>query len=134
TVEGLQSIIEKHGGRVLTSADVESIAVSGGRATGVRANGTDYLASEAVVCNVTPPQLYGRLLPQAPAQVRERAQAYRFGRGCMQIHFALNAPAPWRDPEMLKAPLVHLTESMENVCMSVAEANNGLIPRHSTVA
>ncbi len=133
-VEGMQTFIEQHGGKILTGVDVESIIVSGSKATGVVANGQTYKASEAVVCNVTPPQLYGRLLPGAPEAVRKQANGYRFGRGCMQIHFALNGPAPWRDPEMLNVPLVHLTESMENVALSVVEANNGLLPRRPTIA
>jgi len=133
-VDGLQAVIEKHGGRVLTGVDVRQISLSGGRATGVVADGASYEAGEAVVCNVTPPQLYGRLLPEAPAAVRQRAQGYAVGRGCMQVHFALDAPAPWRDPEMLNVPLVHLTESMENVCMAVTEANNGLLPRRPSIA
>ena len=133
-VEGLQTFIEQRGGKVLTGVDVESIIVNGSRATGVVANGQTYHASQAVVCNVTPPQLYGRLLPKAPEPVRKQARGYRFGRGCMQIHFALDGLAPWRDPEMLKVPLVHLTESMENVALSVVEANNGLLPRFPTVA
>ncbi|WP_017524256.1 phytoene desaturase family protein [Pusillimonas noertemannii] len=133
-VQAMQALIERNGGQVLTGVDVTEVIISGDRATGVKAGGTTYTASQAVVCNVTPPQLYGRLLPQAPEAVRGRAQAYAFGRGCMQIHFALNGPAPWRDPEMLKVPLVHLADSMESVCMSVTEANNGLLPRTPTVA
>jgi len=133
-VKALQALIERHGGQVLTGVDVTQVQVSGDRASGVKAGDTVYTASEAVVCNVTPPQLYGRLLPDAPQAVRKQAQGYAFGRGCMQIHFALDAPAPWRDPEMLNVPLVHLAGSMESVSMSVAEANNGLLPRNPTIA
>src|SRR5690625_1381800 len=132
-VDALVQIIEGYGGKVLISTEVESIQLSGQRATGVMASGKAYQATEAVVCNVTPPQLYGRLLPQAPAQVQQRAQNYQFGRGCMQIHFALDGPVPWQDPEMQKVPLVHLTESLENTCLSVVEANNGLIPQRPTI-
>src|SRR5690606_9889192 len=107
-VQALQALIEQHGGQVLRGAEVTEVLVSGDRATGGKAGGVSYKASQAVVCNVTPPQLYERLVPQAPQPVRERAQAYAFGRGCMQIHFALDGPAPWSDPEMLKVPLVHL--------------------------
>jgi phytoene dehydrogenase-like protein len=132
-VTALVRVIERHGGQVLTNVDVERVLTERGTATGVLAGGRVYAAREAVVCNVTPPQLYGRLLPDAPAPLRARAAGYRFGRGGMQLHFALSAPAPWRDPEMLKVPLVHLTESMENVCAAVVEANNGLLPRHATL-
>lgn len=133
-VEALQRVIEQYGGRVLTGVDVERVLTKGKVATGVAvAGGQVYEAAQAVVCNVTPPQLYGRLLPEAPGPLRARAAAYRFGRGDMQLHFALSAPPGWRDAEMLKVPLVHLTESMENVCTSVVEANNGLLPRHPTL-
>lgn len=133
-VQALQTLIERHGGQVLTGINVDEVMISGDRATGVKSGDTVYTASQAVVCNVTPPQLYRRLLPSVPQQVRRRADAYAFGRGCMQIHFALDGPAPWRDAEMLKVPLVHLSDSMESVCMSVVEANNGLLPRNPTVA
>src|SRR5699024_4513096 len=83
-VNALVQIIENHGGKVVTSTEVESITLNGKQATGVVAGGKTYQASEAVVCNVTPPQLYGRLLPNAPAGVQHQAKAYRFGRGCMQ--------------------------------------------------
>ena len=45
-----------------------------------------------------------------------------------------NAPPTWCEPELLKVPLVHLTESMEQVCISVVEANNGLLPGRPTLA
>ena len=52
----------------------------------------------------------------------------------MQLHFALNAPPAWTEPELVKVPLVHLTESLEQVCASVTEANNGLLPSRPTLA
>jgi phytoene dehydrogenase-like protein len=133
-VAALKTVIEQHGGELLTNMHVERVLTSGRRATGVVAGGRTFEASESVVCNVTPPQLYGRLLSDAPPPVRERAAGYRFGRGAMQIHFALKAPPTWCEPELLKVPLVHLTESMEQVCMSVVEANNGLLPSRPTIA
>lgn len=136
-VDALKIVIERHGGSLLVDHGVERIIVEGSgrrqRATGVVAAGRTFQASEAVVCNVTPNQLYSRLLPNAPAPVQELAQAYRFGRGDMQIHFALSAPPAWRDPELRHVPLVHLTESMEQVCLSVTEANNGLLPGRPTL-
>jgi len=134
-VEGFVRLIEKHGGEVLTNTQVEQITLHGNRATGVVANGVTHSATQAVICNVTPPQLYGTLLAQVPQAdsalqaVRTRAQHYSFGRGCMQIHYALDAPAPWPDAQMLDVPLVHLADSLVDVSLSVAEANNGLLPR-----
>ena len=136
-VEALKTVIERHGGKLLVDHHVERIIVEGSgrqqRATGVNAAGTTFPVSEAVVCNVTPDQLYGRLLPDMPAPVQARARAYRFGRGDMQLHFALSAPPAWCDPELRQVPLVHLTESLEQVCLSVTEANNGWLPARPTL-
>lgn len=137
-VNALAAVIERHGGRLLTNTPVERILTNGEgkcrRAAGVVAGGREHHAAEAVVCNVTPGQLYGQLLPDAPAPLRQRAAAYRYGRGGMQIHFALNAPPDWLTHELRHVPLVHLTESMEQVCLSVTEANNGLLPARPTLA
>lgn len=137
-VRALQKVIEQNGGTLRVNAEVTGIMVEGqgrkARAVGVRIGNETIKAREAVICNVTPPQLYGQLWPEAPAEVRERAAAYRFGRGGMQIHFALRGTPNWSNPEMARVPLVHLTESMEQVCASVVEANNGLLPARPTLA
>lgn len=133
-VDALCTVIESYGGKVLTGVEVERVSLERKCATGVMTSRGVFKASHAVVCNVTPSQLYGRLLPEAPEPVRQRAAAYRFGRGGMQVHFALNAPPDWVEPELLNVPLVHLTESMEQVCTSVVEASNGLLPARPTLA
>ncbi|MQR00062.1 phytoene desaturase family protein [Glaciimonas soli] len=133
-IKAFRTMIERHGGTFLTGTNVDRVLIENRRAVGVFAGGKELQAREAVVCNVTPTQLYGSLLPDAPPEWRERAQAYRYGRGDMQIHFALSSPPDWCDPELAKVPLIHLTENMEAVCMAVTEANNGLIPARPTVA
>jgi len=133
-VKAFRSIIERRGGTFVTDTDVERVVLSGSRAVGVLAGGRTWRAREAVVCNVMPRQLYGRLLPDVATPWRERAEGYLFGRGDMQIHFALSSPPDWCDPELARVPLVHLSESMENVCLSVTQANNGLIPSRPTIA
>ncbi|TOL39710.1 hypothetical protein CGH97_27095, partial [Vibrio parahaemolyticus] len=65
-------VIEAHGGQLKTGMHVEKIITQGlgknSRATGVRANGQDISASESVICNVTPTQLYGVLLDNVSPQ------------------------------------------------------------------
>ncbi|MBN6360465.1 phytoene desaturase family protein [Providencia huaxiensis] len=135
-VEAFAKVIEAHGGQLKTGMHVEKIITTGEgknqRATGVKVNGQVIAASESVVCNVTPTQLYGSLLENISPQVREKARGYRYGRAGMQIHFALSAPPPWCNPELLNVPLVHFTESMEQVCLSVTQANNGYLPDKPT--
>ncbi len=133
-VTAFESAIARRGGRVLTGVEVDRVVTHGNRATGVIASGRSYEARQAVVCNVTPQQLYGRLLPDAPKPVRQRAMAYRFGRADMQVHFSLSAAPRWHVAELGQVPLVHVADSIEGVCLSVAEANNGLLPRAPTLA
>ena len=56
-----------------------------------------------MIANVTPTQLYERLLDETdvPAPVREGARRFRYGRSEMQIHFALSEPARWEGDERL---------------------------------
>ena len=136
-VEGLAAIVREAGGELRTEADVERIVVSDGRATGVRlAGGETISASRAVLACVTPTQLYGRLLGEgdAPPHVRDAAARFRYGRGEMQIHIAMNERPRWRGDERLaRTPLVHLTPGLDGVSRAVNEADRGLLPAEATI-
>jgi phytoene dehydrogenase-like protein len=136
-VEGLAGVIEDAGGECRTDAEVESIVLDGGRATGVVvARGERVSAARAVICCVTPDQLYGRLLARADlaSDVRAAAERYRFGRGEMQIHFALSERPDWQGDERLRrTPIVHLTPGLDGISRAVNEADRGLLPAEATV-
>jgi len=136
-VEALVAVIEEQGGACRTGAAVERVLVRGGRAVGVRlAGGPEVEARRAVVCNLPPPALYGRLLADAalPGWAREAAARFRFGRAGMQIHYALSAPPRWRGDERLGGvPIVHLTPGLDAVARAVSEAERGLLPAEATV-
>jgi len=136
-VDALVRLIEDHGGTCRTGQDVERIVVSGGRATGVRLTDGEVLdAGRAVVCNVTPTQLYGRLLEpgDVPAEVGEAGKRFRFGRSEMQIHFALSEPPRWDGDDRLgRTAIVHLTPGLDGVSRAVNEAERGLLPAEATV-
>ena len=86
---------------------------------------------------VTPTQLYGRLLGDgdAPPHVRDAAARFRYGRGEMQIHIAMNEPPRWRGDERLaRTPLLHLTPGLDGVSRAVNEADRGLLPAEATIA
>jgi len=136
-VEALARVIQDHGGVCETTADVERVVVAGGGATGVRVvGGRTVAAGRAVICNVTPTQLYGRLLSAAdvPADVAEAGRRFRYGRSEMQIHFALSEPPRWEGDERLKRTAVlHLTPGLDGVSRAVNEAERGLLPAEATV-
>ena len=94
------------------------------------------MARRAVIANVTPTQLYGRLLPDgaAPAQAVAEGQRYRYGRRSgMQIHVALAAPLQWRDPRLNDVPVVHLADGIDAVTLACAQGSAGMLPSDPTV-
>lgn len=131
-IKALLSLIESAGGRINTSTEVCEILVERGRAVGVRtATGETFTASRALVANVTPRLLFGRLLPvrAVSARVRQRAAAFRYGPGVFMIHLALSAPLRWRAAEDLdRFNYVHLNAKMDDVARSYAEALRGELP------
>ena len=138
-VEALVGIVEDAGGEARTGADVERVLVGSGGAYGVRlADGEELRAERAVVCCVTPTQLYERLLDGAggsvPPERRAAARRFRYGRGEMQIHYALSERPRWQGDERLaRTPMVHLTPGLDGVSRAVNEADRGLLPAEATV-
>ena len=127
-VDALVALIRAHGGACETGRDVERVLARDGVATGVRlAGGDDIGAARAVVANVTPTQLYERLLDRP-------APPFRYGRSEMQIHFALSEPPRWEGDERLaETAIVHLTPGLDGVSRAVNEAERGLLPAEATV-
>jgi phytoene dehydrogenase-like protein len=138
-LEAFERLITDQGGTIRTSAEaVAIVAGAGGRAGGVRlANGETISARKGVICSTTPHQLYGRLLADwgpLPAGISEGLQKYQFGKGNMQIHYALSAPPRWRgDPDLNKVALLHLTSGLDGVSRAANEAERGLLPAEPTI-
>ena len=130
-VDALVRLIEDHGGSCETGRDVERILVRDGGAAGVRiADGEEVAASKAVIANVTPTQLYGRLVEGHD----ELGRRFRYGRSEMQIHFALSEPPRWAgDDRLAQTAIVHLTPGLDGVSRAVNEAERGLLPAEATV-
>lgn len=135
TVDAFKAVIEQGGGELHTGVDVSEILVASGKAQGVRsADGREWLAKN-VIANVTPTQLYGRLIPKtaAPDALRTQAAQYRYGKGNMQIHLALSAPPQWADPALGEVVYLHLTPGLDGVSRAVNEAERGLLPAEGTI-
>ena len=134
-VDAFVAIIEGAGGCVRTSTDVERVVVEAGVARGVvTTEGQEFRGRRAIVCNVTPTQLYTRLLDGAVADtVRRRASTYRYGRGAMQIHLALDAPPQWPEAALGSVAMLHLTSGLDAVSRAVNEAERGLLPAEATI-
>jgi phytoene dehydrogenase-like protein len=135
-VEAFVAMIEATGGSVRTGTEAERISVAHGTAQTVLTSAGDELrARRGIVCNVTPAQLYTRLLAdQAPVDLQRRARHYRHGRSGMQIHLALDRPPQWPSTELGAVALLHVTGGLDAVSRAVNEAERGLLPAEPTLA
>src|SRR6476646_7468421 len=120
-VDALVACIREWGGTCDTGVHVSRVFPDGVQTAGGERDG----ARRAVVCDVTPTQLYGELLPG----FERAADWFRYGRSEMQIHFALSEPPQWDGDERLGGTaIVHLTPGLDGVSRAVTEADRGLLP------
>lgn len=137
-VDALASLIADRGGQLCTGCEAEKILLEKGKAVGIRvAGGEELQARRAVICNVTPTQLYLQLLDSedVPDWVLKAARGFRYGRADMQIHLALSEPPQWPggDERFLKTAILHLTPGLDAVSKAVNQADRGLLPDEATI-
>jgi phytoene dehydrogenase-like protein len=134
-VKALMAIVEHHGGQFITNESVEQILVQNGIVQGVETQRQKYSA-KYVLANVTPHQLYDKLLPDqfVPVPLKNEVKGYRYGNAAMQIHYALDGQLDWDNPELKKAAMINLTSGIKGVSQSVNEVYNGLLPKEGTIA
>lgn len=129
-----RKLIEERGGVIRTGVDVDRITVEGGRATGVTTAAGETITAGSVIASVTPGQLYGRLLRDAPPPAEtSAARAFRHGRGDFQLHFALNEMPEWLTPGLDQVALIHLSDGIDAVSKSANEAERGMLPATPTI-
>ena len=137
-VDALVRLIEDNGGTCRTGADVEQrrrrrTAVRPGCA---RPSGEVVAARRAVVCNVTPTQLYGRLLEletcprTSPRPAGASASA---ARRCRSTTRCPSRRAGTGDERLARTAIVHVTPGLDGVSRAVNEAERGLLPAEATV-
>lgn len=135
-----ERLIADQGGEIRTGAEVERVIPGpGNRAGGVQlASGETWRAKSGVICSTTPNQLYGRLTQDwptpLPEAVDEGVARYRYGKGNMQIHYALSEPPRWKaNPELGKVALLHLTPGLDGVSRASNECERSLLPAEPSV-
>lgn len=136
-VNAFAGLIAEQGGSIRTNADVASIVLDDkGTASGVTlADGTVLTAGKGVIASVAPSQLYDRFLAgkPKPPEVSEGVANFRYGKGDMQIHYALRKPPHWIAEGLEKVALIHLTPGLDGVSRASNEAERGLLPAVPTI-
>ncbi len=136
-LDAFSRLIADQGGTIRTGAEVVRVTRGArGRADGVvLADGARHVARRGVICSMAPEQLYGRLLAgeALPAEVTEGLGRYRYGKGNMQIHYALSRPPRWRAEGLEHVALLHLTPGLDGVSKAANEAERGVLPSEPTI-
>jgi phytoene dehydrogenase-like protein len=134
-VKALMKIVERNGGQFITSENVEKILINNGKVQGVQTEKQEYFANY-VLANVTPHQLYEKLLTEVslPESLKKDLNSFKYGNASMQIHYALDAPLNWENPEFIRAAMINITSGVEAVSQSVNEVSIGLLPKEATIA
>ncbi len=122
--------LESRGGAVRCSAEVDSVVVRGGRASGVRLrDGSRLEARRAVVATVVVPRLYGDLVDFAdlPERTRRRMQRFELDPSTVKVDWALNGPVPWAAPPPYAPGTVHVADSLPQMVEALSQVAGGAI-------
>ena len=123
--------LESRGGRVTCGARVEEVVVRRGRAEGVRtSDGRDVSARRAVLADVSAPALYLRLLSrgQTPGRVLRGLRRFEWDWPTFKVDWTLDGRVPWAAEEARGAPVVHVTEGVDELSEWAADLHRGLVP------
>ncbi|MCI0526977.1 MAG: NAD(P)/FAD-dependent oxidoreductase [Nitrospira sp.] len=131
-INSLVRLYQSLGGELCCESEVIEVRVSGGKATGVKlATGEVISASKAVIANLAPTELFGRLISahNLPDRFNRMVARYRYGPGTMMIHLALKALPDWLAGEELKQYIyVHIAPYVKDMTKAYNEALSGLLP------
>jgi phytoene dehydrogenase-like protein len=131
--DALVGVLRDAGGELRLGAEAARVIVRGGRARAVELAGGERIeAARAVVANLSPAVLYGRLLrgdAKVPQRVRRGADRYVYGPATMMIHLAMSAPIPWAGgSELGEFAYVHIGPYMDDLARMGAETSAGILP------
>jgi phytoene dehydrogenase-like protein len=129
--EALLRRLSEAGGEVRLGQRAERIVVRQKRAVAVRTTGGEEIpVHRAVLADVGPAALYGKLLADVPglAGVRRRMLRYRYGWGTFKMDWALSGPVPWLAEEARESAVVHAGDSLADLRRFTREVRRGELP------
>jgi len=129
--DALERRLRDKGGTIECNAPVAHVAVRRGRAVGVRTtDGREFSARRAVIAAVDAPQLYLRLLDRddVPAAVLGDMRRFEWDWSTVKIDWTLDSPIPWAATETRRAPVVHVSDSVDALTAQSSQLRMGLVP------
>jgi phytoene dehydrogenase-like protein len=128
--EALVRRLESKGGGVTCNARVHEIVVERGRARAVRSAVGDVSATRAILADVHAVPLYLELLPRSavPARVLRAIGRFEHDPATFKVDWTLDGPIPWLATDARRAPVVHVSESVDELSVTQSEIARGLRP------
>ena len=122
--------LESRGGRVTCNARVSEIVVERGRARAVRSAAGDVSAEKAILADVHAVALYLDLLQGTalPGRVLRGIRRFEHDPATFKVDWTLDGPIPWSAEDARRAPVVHVTESVDELSVTQSEIARGLVP------
>jgi len=111
--------LEKLGGRVKTSARVETVS--------------DLPQCSVILCDVTPRQLIAITGDRLSDGYKRQLAKFRYGPGVFKVDYALHNPIPWRATACFRAATVHLGGTFEAIAAAEHAVRNGRVPEQPFV-
>lgn len=131
-IKAMTGLLRAKGGELLLNAPVASVKVDKGQAQGVMLEDGRFLpAKRAVIANVNPRLVFGKLVPEGmcPPAFESGIRKFRSGPGAMMIHLALSGLPDWKAGEALKQyAYVHIAPDMAMMSKVMTQALEGLLP------
>ncbi|GGO23813.1 phytoene desaturase family protein [Micromonospora parathelypteridis] len=124
--------LQERGGTILYGARVDRVLTARGRAMGVRTEGGAlWRARRAVLADVPAPALYLDLVGAAalPSRLVEDLAHFRWDGSTLKVDWALSAPVPWANRELVGAGTVHLGADLNGLTHYAGELARGELPR-----
>ena len=102
--DALASVLAEHGGRIVTSTPVRSLA--------------EVPPAALTLLDLTPRQVLAIAGDRLPPRYRRSLSRYRYGPGVCKVDWALAEPIPWRAGACVRAGTVHLGGPSEAIVRS----------------
>jgi phytoene dehydrogenase-like protein len=128
--EALLRRLTESGGELRLGQRVERLIVREKRIVAVRTATDEIAVRKAVLADVGPPALYGKLLADVPglSAIRRRAGRFRYGWGTFKMDWALTGPVPWSAAEARESAVVHAGDSVADLRRFTRQVRRGELP------
>jgi phytoene dehydrogenase-like protein len=131
-IRAMTGLIKAKGGEIRLNSPVAKIESDASGASGVQLkDGTRIAAKKAVIANLNPRIVFGKLMSPDPKRKAfdEKVARIRAGPGTMMIHLALESLPDWSaGPELQRFAYVHVAPDLMMMSRAFAEAAAGLLP------